>query len=123
MMNWLRKNSWSYKKRGFIAGLILGIVWILISTLGVLICHWNPVDINAVPEGFCRNPILPSIFYLPTMIVVFPTLILMGLLTDQFGFPADMVSVVLLVLSVLVFVTISSLAGWLIGWWIEKKIF
>lgn len=49
-----RKKEWAYKKRGLIIGLILGLIWLIISVTGTSTCHWNPVEGSVVPDGICK---------------------------------------------------------------------
>jgi len=67
-----RKKEWSYKKRGVIIGLILGIIWLIIAGTGTFTCNWNPVEGSVVPAGICKNLILLYVFYLPSLFTLFP---------------------------------------------------
>jgi len=69
-----RKEEWTFKKRGFIIGLVLGIVWFIIAIIGTFICHWNPVEGSVVPSGICKNYVLIYTFYIPSLFTLFPPL-------------------------------------------------
>ena len=93
-----RKKECTYKKRGFVIGLIIVIIWLLIEGTGTLTCNWNPVEGSVVPSGICKNLVLMFIFYIPTMIATFPALILGGLFIDQLDLPGMIVSPILIIL-------------------------
>ena len=107
-------KDFSYRKKGLIIGLILGIIWAIAGFLGVLICKWNPVH-SISSFDFCDNPILS-----PLLIFALPTILAQLITSPIFFFGNENDNGLLLKLwlplSPFILIILYSIIGFFIGW-------
>jgi len=102
-----------YWLRGGLIGLVVGIIWAIIGMVGVINCHWNPVEGSVVPSGICSNPIIEILFGIP---IILGMLIVMVLLWALFGSMEAVRDNILPILSGIITLALFCILGIIIGY-------
>ena len=113
-------RNWTYKKKGFVIGLIVGIFWAVAAFAGIITCNWNIAEGSIIPNGLCKNLWITGLFYLPYEIFDLLALVLYGLVENFVGENSILYyffSLFFLTIYAFVFASI----GLIIGYFIDKS--
>jgi hypothetical protein len=113
-MGW---KDWSYKKKGFYVGLIIGLFFAIIAFVGIAICSWNPVASDSVPVGICSSEII--LFYFPYVPFHIAAIILYSPFRVEWVY--SILNFLFLIGYIFAFSGIGSFIGWIIGKIKSKK--
>ncbi|MBS3083809.1 hypothetical protein J4423_03325 [Candidatus Pacearchaeota archaeon] len=94
-------------RKAIFIGLILGVLVAVISTLGILICNWNPVEGSVIPQGLCRTPI--QLFYLPVM----PQSFIVFIFAEAGGLKSILPFLIMNLITIAEFVLLSIIISWI----------
>ena len=116
------KQFWKnlkYWQKGGAIGLLIGIIFAISGTVGILKCGWNPGHL-ASPEGLCRNPFFIILFYLPLLSTTYLSWLLLSwaeYMIKDIGFVTDMFFLIIIPSLTLIFFCfgVGALIGLVIG--------